>query len=323
MAVYTQVTDDEAAALVQALGLGRLRALEGIRGGIENTNYFVSTEGGEWVLTLFERLPAEQLPYFLGLMQHLARAGLPVPSPQARADGQLVHRVAGKPAALVTRLPGHSLEQPGPHACAQLGSALAQMHLAAASFPQHHPHERGLAWWAQTLPQVLPHVPETVASLLRSELRHQQACAASVTHPHLPTGPIHADLFRDNVLFTQRPGEAAQLSGLFDFYFAGTDTWLFDLAVCLNDWCLADNGPALDAPRCQALLGGYQAVRPLLPVERTALPDALRAAALRFWISRLWDWYLPREASLLTPKNPEHFQHVLRDRIDNPRLPAF
>jgi homoserine kinase type II len=326
MAVYTQVAHDAAAQLFQHLGLGKLLHLQGIGAGIENTNYFATTEHGEWVLTLFERLPAGRLPYFLGLMQHLARAGLPVPSPQAAPDGTLVQLLAGKPAAVVTRLPGRSLDNPPVESCEQLGAVLAQLHLAGASFSLQQDHERGLAWWASTLPQVLPHVPADVAQLLREELAHQQRCAATPDALALPRGPIHADLFRDNALFTGGAvGTSAplRLSGLFDFYFAGTDTWLLDLAVCLNDWCLEADSPRWDEARFQALLKGYQSHRALTTSERHLLPEHLRAAALRFWISRLWDWYLPREAALLTPKNPGHFERVLRERIDNPVLPAF
>ncbi|MCE2657227.1 MAG: homoserine kinase [Rubrivivax sp.] len=326
MAVYTSVDHDAAAHLFQHLGLGRLLHLQGIGAGIENTNYFATTEHGDWVLTLFERLPAEQLPYFLGLMQHLAHAGLPVPSPQAAPGGSLVHTLAGKPAAVVTRLPGRSLDTPSADACEQLGAVLAQLHLAGASYAPQQAHERGLAWWGATLPQVLPHVPTELAQLLRQELAHQQRCAATPEAQTLPRGPIHADVFRDNVLFTGGAAGMAEplhLSGLFDFYFAGTDTWLFDVAVCLNDWCLQADSATWDAARFQALLKGYQSQRRLTPAERHALPDHLRAAALRFWISRLWDWYLPREATLLTPKNPGHFERVLRERIDNPQLPDF
>lgn len=323
MAVYTLVEETAAASLARELGLGRLLSLRGIGGGIENTNYFLSTERGEWVLTLFERLPREQLPYFLGLMSHLAHAGLPVPLPQSAADGTLVHTVSGKPAAVVTRLPGESLAEPDAAACRQLGEALAGVHLAGRGFALHHPHERGLAWWSSVLPQVLPHVPADVAELLRQELSHQQRCADSRLYRSLPRGPIHADLFRDNALFVTGP-QGRQLSGVFDFYFAGTDAWVFDLAVCLNDWCLLSQAsPQLDPDKAQALMAGYSARRPLLEAEQEALGDQLRAAALRFWISRLWDWYLPREASLLTPKNPRHFQVVLQERIDNPGLPNF
>jgi homoserine kinase type II len=321
MAVYTVIDPVEAGTLLRQLGLGELQALDGILGGIENTNYFATTTGGTWVLTVFERLARERLPYHLGLMLHLAQAGLPVPWPQAAPDGGLVHTLGGKPAAVVTRLPGESLPHPDADACRQLGHVLARLHVAGAGFAPDHAHERGLDWWGRTLPEVLPYVPPEVAQRLRSELAHQQQRAATPAFAALPAGPIHADLFRDNALFVPTPA-GWQLSGVFDFYFAGTDTFAFDLAVCLNDWCLVPGGPQLEPQRSAALMQGYTAVRPLTDAEHALLPDLLRAAALRFWISRLWDWYLPRTASLLKPKDPSHFEQVLADRIDNPGLPG-
>jgi homoserine kinase type II len=317
MAVYTEVGRDEAAALMERLGLGPLTDLQGIRSGIENTNYYVGTTRGQWVLTLFERLPREELPYFLRLMQHLAAAGIPVPAPQADAGGELVHELCGKPAAVVTRLPGsHRLAPDAPHA-AQVGATLARMHQAARDFPLVRAHARGLAWWIEVAPLVLPHVEPAQAVLLRDELAYQEEVATSPAGRALPRGPIHADLFRDNVMFDDTAGDD-RLCGFFDFYFAGTDALLFDIAVCLNDWCTDLDGGALDEDRARAFLAAYQSVRALESVEHRLLPALLRAAALRFWLSRLWDWHLPREASLLSPKDPQHFERVLRQRIDNP-----
>ncbi len=320
MAVYTQVGFDEADALVQRLGLGALTDLQGIRSGIENTNYYATTVRGQWVLTLFERLPAEQLPYYLRLMEHLAARGIPVPAPQADAGGSLVHFVAGKPASVVTRLPGsHRLRPDADHA-AQVGEMLARMHGAGLDFPLQQPHLRGLAWWLQTAPLVLPHLAPEQADLLRDELAFQQHLAASPAGQALPRGPVHADLFRDNVMFDDTAGPD-RLCGFFDFYFAGTDTFLFDLAVCLNDWCADALTGALDEPRATAFTAAYERVRPLTGGEQRALPALLRAAALRFWISRLWDWHLPRSAALLQPKDPSHFERVLRSRIALPWHP--
>jgi homoserine kinase type II len=322
MAVYTQVGFDEADALCQRLGLGALTELLGIRSGIENTNYYASTVRGQWVLTLFERLDAEQLPYYLQLMQHLAAHGIPVPAPQASANGQLVHTVAGKPASLVTRLPGsHRLAPDVPHA-AQVGEMLARMHLAGASFALQQPHLRGLAWWVETVPVVLPHLGTESAGLLREELAFQQHLAASPAGLALPRGPIHADLFRDNVMFDDTAGPDT-LCGFFDFYFAGTDTLLFDVAVCLNDWCIAHDSGALIEARASAFVSAYESVRPFTGGERRLLPALQRAAALRFWISRLWDWHLPRDAALLQPKDPTHFERVLRGCIARPWHPAL
>ena len=316
MAVFTEVSHDEASALLRRLGLGELQSLRGIQGGIENTNYFASTEAGEYVLTLFERLTHDQLPFYLHLMKHLAQHGIPVPDPAPDADGDLLHTVCGKPAAVVNRLAGSSELTPGPAHCAAVGDMLARMHLAGRDFDRRQPNLRGLAWWNETVPVVLPYVEPAQAALLRSELAYQNHVAASAAYAALPRGPVHADLFRDNVMF-----DGDRLSGFFDFYFAGLDTWLFDLAVCLNDWCVDLPTGAADAHRSASFLEAYQAVRPLTAAERRLLPALLRAGALRFWISRLWDFHLPREASLLKAHDPAHFERVLRQRLAAPALP--
>ena len=322
MAVYTEVSRDDANQLLQTLGLGALTDLRGIRSGIENTNYFANTAQGQWVLTLFERLPREQLPYYLELMRHLAQRGIPVPAPQADVQGHLVHALSGKPAAVVTRLPGSHRLAPGARHAEQVGAMLARMHRAGADFPLQQAHLRGLSWWEATVPEVLPHVPAATAELLQSELAFQQHLAASAAGAALPRGPIHADLFRDNVMFDETAGDD-RLCGFFDFYFAGTDTLLFDVAVCLNDWCIDDTTGHLVEELAVPFLAAYQGERLLTPVELRLLPALLRAAALRFWLSRLWDWYLPRDAALLQPKDPGHFERVLRDRIDNPWHPPL
>ena len=320
MAVYTEVGLAEADALCRRLGLGALTELRGIQSGIENTNYYATTVRGQWVLTLFERLDDEQLPYYLQLMQHLAARGIPVPAPQPGPDGGLVHRVAGKPASVVTRLPGSHRLRPQATHCAQVGGMLARMHLAGADFPMQQPHLRGLAWWAETVPVVLPFLAPELATLLQEELVFQQALAASAAGRALPCGPIHADLFRDNVMFDDTAGPDT-LCGFFDFYFAGTDTWLFDVAVCLNDWCSDAHSGELIEDRATAFMQAYEAERALTHGEVRALPALLRAAALRFWISRLWDWHLPRSAALLSPKDPVFFERVLRNRINAPWHP--
>ncbi|MBL8332436.1 MAG: phosphotransferase, partial [Rubrivivax sp.] len=202
----------------------------------------------------------------------------------------------------------------------QVGAMLARMHRAGQRFGQHQPHLRGLSWWGEVSPLVLPHLADDDAALLRDELAFQQALAETAAARALPRGPIHADLFRDNVMFDATAGED-RLCGFFDFYFAGDDTLLFDVAVCLNDWCCDLDSGRLDEPRARAFMQAYGAERPLEGAERRLLPALLRAAALRFWLSRLWDWHLPREASLLQPKDPGHFRRVLRHRIDEPWHP--
>ena len=313
MAVFTEVTQAQADDLMQSLNLGPLSALRGIEGGIENTNYFVTTDQGEYVLTLFERLTREQLPFYLHLMKHLAGRGIPVPDPAADRDGDILHSVSGKPAAVVNKLLGKSQLQPQAVHCAAVGSMLARMHLAGADYARTQANLRGLPWWNDTAPVVLPHLDPAQASLLQSELAYQNHIAQSPAYSALPRGPVHADLFRDHVMF-----EGEQLTGFFDFYFAGVDTWLFDLAVCLNDWCIDLPTGEHVAERAQAMLRAYNQVRPLGSAERELLPALLRAGALRFWISRLWDYHLPREAAMLTPHDPTHFERVLRQRVNHP-----
>jgi homoserine kinase type II len=323
VAVFTPVSQADASGLIQHLNVGELVSLRGIQAGIENSNFFVDTRAADghvrhWVLTLFERLTAEQLPFYLELMRHLAQSGIPVPAPQADGRGRILHTLCGKPAALVDRLPGWHQLAPDAHHCEQVGAMLARMHVAGRAFKLHQPNLRGLPWWNETAALVLPHLDAAQADLLKSELAFQNQVADSAAHRDIPRGPIHADLFRDNVMF--EPGEGVgleRLSGFFDFYFAGIDTFLFDMAVCLNDWGIdLASGHAADE-RAQAFVTAYQSVRPLSGTEQRLMPAMLRAAALRFWISRLWDWHLPRQASLLKPHDPTHFERVLRARVAN------
>ena len=295
------------------LGLGELTELRGIEGGIENTNYFATTDLGDYVLTLFERLNHSQLPFYLYLMKHLAEKGIPVPNPAANSDGDILHTLCDKPAAVVNRLLGKSQLTPDAVHCAAVGAMMARMHLAGEDYNRSQPNLRGLAWWNDTVPVVLPYLEEDQARLLQSELAFQNHIAQGAAYQALPKGPVHADLFRDNVMF-----EGEKLTGFFDFYFAGNDTWLFDLSVCMNDWCIDLNSGEHAPERALAMLNAYQEVRPLRSAERQLLPAMLRAGALRFWISRLWDFHLPREASMLKPHDPTHFERVLRARLTSP-----
>ncbi len=317
MAVYTDVSFAEAAALLHTLNLGDLTELQGIEAGIENTNYFVTSERDgqtlKHVLTVFERLSFEQLPYYLHLMKHLAGRGVPVPDPAPNDEGEILLSVQGKPAAVVNKLAGRSDLSPSLAHCEAVGATLARMHLAGHDFAMSQPNLRGLSWWNETVPVVLPFLTPEHAQLIRAELAYQNHVAASPAFAAMPRGAVHADLFRDNVLF-----EGDALSGFFDFYFAGDDSFLFDIAVCLNDWCVqhsadADDGTH-DEASASAFLSAYQAVRPLSAAERSLLGAMLRAGALRFWLSRLWDLHLPREASLLQAHDPAHFERVLRNR---------
>jgi homoserine kinase type II len=318
VAVYTEVSFAEAAALFGRLNIGELTALTPIKSGIENTNYFADTHQGRYVLTLFERLTPEQLPYYLHLMKHLAEHGIPVPGPQADASGAILHTLLGKPAAVVNRLPGRHQLAPDAAHCASVGSMLARMHLAGADFALHQPNLRGAAWWAQTVPVVQPFLGPAQRELIDTELAFALQVAGSPAHGSLPRGAIHADLFRDNVMFDRGPNGDDVLTGLFDFYFAGEDSFLFDIAVCLNDWCIDLASGRLIEERASAFVSAYDAVRPLGVGELRLMPALMRSAALRFWLSRLWDQHLPRDASLLQAHDPGHFERVLRERAASP-----
>jgi len=325
MAVFTEVSVDEASAFVSRLDVGTLTGFRGIQAGIENSNFFIDTEREgvvrHWVLTIFERLSFEQLPFYLHLMRHLARRAIPVPEPQADANGAILHTLKGKPAALVNKLDGgHQLAPDADH-CTQVGAMLARMHLAGQDFELSQPNLRGLAWWIDTVPLVRPFLDDSQRALIDAELAFQQQLAASPAYTGLPRGPIHADLFRDNVMFDRGTVGHERLSGFFDFYFAGVDAFLFDIAVCLNDWCIDLESGAMADDRAQAFVRAYATVRPLTSSECRLMPALLRAAALRFWLSRLWDLHLPRDATLLKAHDPAHFERVLRARVAEPWHP--
>jgi len=316
MAVFTALTRDEIVALLAGYSVGELVDFQGIASGIENTNFFLSTTAGRFVLTVFERLGTEHLPFYLGLMKHLAQRGLPVPEPATTSGGSLLSRVRGKPVAIVTRLPGHAVLDPTAAHCAQVGRFLATMHQQARDFPLFQPNLRGIGWWKSALPKLEPLIPDDQFQELAEEVIFQDAFVRSAQFERLPSGPIHADLFRDNVLF-----EGDHIGGVIDFYFAGCSVWLFDLAVTVNDWCVDPDSGQFDPPRALALLRAYHAVRPLTGLEHASWRTALRAAALRFWVSRLYDLHLPRPATLLKPHDPAHFERMLRLRIRQDDLP--
>ena len=309
MAVFTPVTLSDLSPWMEQFPLGKATAIKGIASGIENSNFFISTDAGEYVLTIFENLSFEQLPFYLGLMRHLAAHGVLVPAPVVSADGSLVVALLGKPAAIVSKLAGCSQMLPQASHCAEVGAMLARMHLAGQDFPLHQDNLRALDWWHATTPTVLPFLSDELQHLLRAEIHFQDAFHSTATWRALPRGPVHADLFRNNVMF-----DGEQLTGFFDFYFAGCDTWLFDVAVTVNDWCIDVASGALDPLRVAALLEAYHRVRPFTLDEGHAWQAMLRAAALRFWLSRLYDYYQPRDAEMLTPHDPAHFERILRLR---------
>ena len=321
MAVFTPIElEDISQWISQDFDIGEAIEIRGIHGGIENSNFFLDTikddKKQEYVLTIFERLSADQLPFYLELMRHLANKGIPVPRPIENKPGEILFTLKGKPAAIVTKLPGLSRLQPEANHCALVGEMLAKMHLAGKDFPGIQENLRSLAWWQKTIPMVLPHLNTSQKELLTHELATQEAFFDSASYDALPQGSSHCDLFRDNVLFDPKGVDTShdQLGGFFDFYFAGTDKWLFDIAVTANDWCLATNKQDLDPELLEAFMTAYQSVRPLTKEEQASWPLMLRAAALRFWVSRLWDFYLPRDAQMLTPHDPAHFERILLSR---------
>jgi homoserine kinase type II len=323
MAVFTAVSPAQAQDWLERYPVGRLTAIEGIASGIENSNFFVDTIQGRFVLTLFERLSANDLPFYLGLMKHLADRGIACPAPITDREGRLFGTLCGKPAALVTRLSGQPCMTPSAQHCTEIGRLLAQMHLAGHDYAPVMPNTRGRNWWEAAASEVRGFLDESALQLLDSELEAQRAFAASAQFEGLQAGAVHADLFRDNVLFaSEAASQGTQLSGVIDFYFACTDHWLYDLAVTVNDWCIDDAGGRLDRARLDALLAAYGAIRPLPETERECWPMMLRAAAFRFWLSRLHDFHLPRPAQMVKPKDPAHFERILRLRRECEGFPC-
>jgi len=312
MSVYTKVSLEQLSAWLKRYSIGGLVQMQGIAAGIENTNYFVTTTGGRYVLTLFERLSADELPFYLNLMAHLARHNIPCPAPVGDRDGALLGHLNGKPATIVTRLGGAPVVDPHLRHCGQVGTVLASMHLAVADYAGTLENPRGIRWQRQAAPKVAPFLDARLQDLLASELEFQ----AQQQFDILPRGAVHADLFRDNVLFEGGDADqttGARIGGVIDFYFAGIDAFVFDLAVALNDWCVDATGN-VDSERAQTLLIAYQGKRPLNAAERDAWPAMLRAASLRFWLSRLYDFYLPRPGELTHAHDPEHFRRILELR---------
>ena len=317
MAVFTIVSDDSARSLLNDYSIGELVSLRGIAAGIENTNYFLTTTQGEYVLTIFEVLSVEQLPFYIELMHHLASRGVPVPQPQTRKDGSRISSFLDKPASIVSRLPGGYEPSPNRMHCALAGETLARAHLAGQDFPIYQPNLRGLDWWIRTAPTVKPFLTPQQAVLLQSTLDEQVNANSQEKWRALPVGPSHCDLFRDNVLF-DGTHDHPHMGGIIDFYFAGCDAWLFDVAVSINDWCIERATGKFIPELAHAWLSAYANVRPFQDAERACWPLMLKGAALRFWISRLFDFYLPRPAQTLKPHDPTHFERVLTLRTHSP-----
>ena len=316
MSVYTLVSPEELDAWLARYAVGAVTELAPIAAGIENTNYFVTTAKGRFVLTLYERLPADELPFYLNLMAHLARAGVECPAPVPDRTGAHFSVLNGKPAGLVTRLHGAPVAAPDVAHCAAVGAALGRLHVASATYRTRLTNRRGPGWWRQAARAVRPFLGADQNALLAAELKFQTGFGKG----KLPRGAIHGDLFCDNVLFV---GDA--VSGIIDFGFAATDFLAYDLAITVNDWCIVRDGDgrgSLVPDLVDALASAYHAARPLTDDERAQWPALLRAAALRFWVSRLYDLHLPRAGELVHAHDPAHFERILRARVASPpRLP--
>ena len=313
MSVYTPVTPDELDAWLTRYALGALVELAPIAAGIENTNYFITTERGRFVLTLYERLPSDELPFYLNLMAHLARSGVEVPAPAPDRTGALFSVLNGRPAGLVARIDGTPVTAPCEADCAEVGSALARLHVAAQRYRARLTNRRGPAWWRQAARAVRPFLGDEQNELLQGEVRFLTGFGKGT----LPKGAIHGDLFCDNVLFAN-----GRVAGIIDFGFAATDFFAYDLAIAVNDWCIVDDATGtLDAARAKAMARAYHSVRPLTDDERIQWTALLRAAALRFWVSRLYDLYLPRPGELTHAHDPSPFERILRARAAAPARP--
>ncbi len=305
MSVFTPVSDADLARWLGGYAIGRPVELQGISAGVQNSNFFVTTTLGRYVLTLFESIPRAELPYYLYLMAHLAHHGLPVPAPIANRDNEYLGTLSDRPAALVARLNGRSVTEPSEAQCARVGAMLAGLHLAGQSYGRRQENPRGPQWRIRTAARLQGLLPADEEALLNEELRFQ----SGQDYSGLPHGAVHADLFRDNVLW-----DGDYIGGVIDFYFAGHDALLYDVAVTVNDWCILPDG-ALEPGRCNALLAAYHAERPFSDEERRCWPAMLRAAALRFWLSRAEDKHLPKPGEMVLVHDPDVFRDILRQRI--------
>jgi homoserine kinase type II len=306
MAVYTDITEGELEGFLREYEIGTLLSYKGIAEGSENSNFLLHTSGGTFILTLYERrVDAGDLPFFLGLMQHLAQKGVSCPLPVVRRDGGMIGSLAGRPAAIITFLEGVWVRRPYSGHCRELGKALAELHVAGHDFPLARPNALSVAGWHKLWAAARPRADE-VEPGLSAEVDADFAAIDGQWPTDLPSGVIHADLFPDNVFFL---GE--KLSGLIDFYFACNDLYAYDLATCLNAWCF-EKDHSFNLTKGTALLAGYQSVRPLEPAERAALPLLARGSALRFMLTRLYDWLTIPDGALVQKRDPHEYIRRLR-----------
>ncbi|MCW4153802.1 homoserine kinase [Halomonas sp. 18H] len=313
MAVFTPLSDAQVATFLERFDAGSLVAVEGVPAGTENSTFFVTTDRQELVLTLFEQGEHEELPFFVELLDYLDEHRLPVPGPLHDHDGVALHSLADKPALLFPRLPGRHPHEPDLAQCRALGDALGHMHKVSQHFPGHRPNPRDLHWLLPMHHKVLAYLSHEDQLLMMDELEAYQGYFERL--PELPQGALHGDLFRDNTLF-----DGDRLGGMIDFYNGCTGDLLFDLAIVINDWATHEDG-RLDAERYAAILGAYQARRPLDLNEQDAWPMMLRMTALRYWLSRLLVVYVDPPAHDLTPHDPERFRTILKQRQAEAPLP--
>jgi len=305
MSVYTNIEQSELEVFLSNYSLGALVSYQGINAGIENTNYFVTTENGEFVLTIFEEVGFDTLPYYLNFMAHLSDHGMPTAHPIADLHNNYVRVLKYKPAAIVRRLEGKNELEPNNIHCNAVGHALAQMHTIGESYEGVLENPRGFSWAEKTAERVSSHLSSDEKIILEQEIQFRKQDFPD----DLPKGVIHADLFRDNVMFKDQA-----LTGIIDFYYACNDSLLYDLAVTVNDWCSSDNGE-LNMDCYNALINAYQAERTFHPQELNLWPYMLRAAALRFWLSRLQDKIFPKDGEITHIKEPDTFKNILLARI--------
>ena len=305
MSVFTPVSDAEARALLERYTLGELERLEGIAQGVENTNYFLTTTTGDYVLTLFEHIPRADIPFYVGLMDHLARHEVTCPLPMAMDDGSLVAELKSKPAVIVTKLPGAPRSRPTEDDCRAAGHILAAMHVAAVEYDASLDNARGAEWRERFARSVRPKLTAAENALIASENEYQRLTDDAV----LPQGIIHGDYFHDNVLWDDEGR-----GGVIDFYFACDDILLYDVAIGVNDWCVNADA-TLDHARAHAFLRGYHTLRPLEDLERTLWPVMLRRAALRTWLGRLGYNHFPRDSQMTIPKDHEFSRRLLEHHI--------
>jgi homoserine kinase type II len=306
MAVYTDVSDDDLRAFAGLYDIGEVLSCKGIAEGVENSNFLVTTERGNFILTLYEkRVAPRDLPFFIALMEHLARHGVACPTPVPGRDGIALRELCGRPAAIVTFLAGMWPRRILPFHCAALGRALAQLHRAGASFRMTRANDLAVAGWRSLFESCRTRAAEAQPGL-GEELAAELVLLETMWPCELPIGVIHADLFPDNVFFRDH-----ELSGLIDFYFACTDFLAYDLAICLNAWCFEADG-SFNVTKARLLLDGYRRERPLAPRELAALPVLARGSALRFLLTRLFDWLNPPAGALVRPKDPLEYLRKLR-----------